>query len=156
MTGSELLVFIFMIFVFFTWMFILSCDASVVSLSDLSWMSRWWLDNILISSAKSRSSSDEVSVHWIPLFCPSFVCLISQSIARTKRTGERMHPCLTPVCTLKLSVSWFPQITLQWKSLYSIWIMLTIFIGKPYPLRIFQRISWCKLSNAFSKSMNST
>ena len=50
-----------------------------------------------MSSAKSRSPSDSVNVHMVPLLTPMSVLFIIQSIARQNRKGDNIHPCFTPV-----------------------------------------------------------
>ena len=45
-----------------------------------------------MSSAKSRSPSDSVNVHMIPLLTPMSVLFIIQSIARQNRNGDNIHP----------------------------------------------------------------
>ena len=51
------------------------------------------------SSAKSRSSRNDVRVHWIPQGASDVVWLMTQSITTRKRMGDRMQPCLTPNLT---------------------------------------------------------
>ena len=43
---------------------------------------------------------------------------MSQSTAMEKSTGDKMHPCLTSVSTLKGSVTWLLSMTLRSKFLY--------------------------------------
>ena len=50
-----------------------------------------------MSSAKSRSPSDSVNVHMIPLLTHMSVLFIIQSIAKQNRKGDNIHPCFTPV-----------------------------------------------------------
>ncbi|KAH3738090.1 hypothetical protein DPMN_044707 [Dreissena polymorpha] len=50
-----------------------------------------------------------------------------QSIAIEKRSGERIHPCFTPVSTLNGSVSWLLWTTLHSKFSYRDLMTLTSF-----------------------------
>jgi hypothetical protein len=43
----------------------------------------------------------EVICIWIPFFCPSVVRLITQSMKRRNRNGNRRHPYHTPDLTSK-------------------------------------------------------
>ena len=85
----------------------------------------------------------------IPLLLSVVVTFISQSIAIVKRNGDNMHPCLTPLVMLKLSVSRLLQITLHSKSLYISFMIFKIFWWIPYDQRIFQSGSRRRLSNVF-------
>ena len=84
-----------------------------------------------MSSAKSKSSSAEVSVHWIPLFLSTFLLLMSQSMAKRKRNGDIMQPCLI-LSGLRNSLS----NAVHRKSSYSILMMLTILASKDFPQRL--------------------
>ena len=57
-----------------------------------------------MSPAKSRSPSDSVNVHMIPLLTPMSVLFIIQSIARQNRKGDNIHPCFTPALMSNSSV----------------------------------------------------
>ena len=61
---------------------------------DFCWMCWNWWDKRLTSSAKSRSSSFVVSVHWIHLGGDIDV-LIIQSMTTEKMRGDRRHPWRT-------------------------------------------------------------
>ena len=43
-----------------------------------------------------QTSRIEVSVHMMPIFPPLAISIISQSMARMNRNGQRIHPCFTP------------------------------------------------------------
>ena len=62
-------------------------------------------DSSAMSSAKSRSSNCVNKVHWIPVLPCALVFFIIQSMANKNMNGDSKHPCLTPVCIWKLSVS---------------------------------------------------
>ena len=75
-------------------------------------------DTSATSSAKSKSSSKDVSVHLMPrLFLPIVLCIVIQSMAPKQNTGDRTQPWPTPLLTLNKSVSFFLWITLQEKLL---------------------------------------
>ena len=59
--------------------------AFLTSFSVLLCMSMWLRASIYMSSAKSRSPSDSVNVHIIPLLTPMYVLFIIQSIAKQNR-----------------------------------------------------------------------
>ena len=106
-----------------------------------------------MSSAKSRSPSDSVNVHMIPLLTPMSVLFI---IARQNRKGDNIHPCFTPVLMSNSSVKFWPHITFDLNPSYNIFIMVTILQGIPECRNIHQSDSLCMLSKAFSKSMKLT
>ena len=81
------------------------------------------------------------------------VCM-RQSTDMEKSTDDRMHPCLTPVSTLKGSVTWLLCMTQNSKLLYKAWMMLTNFYRISWCHRIFQSDDQCRPSKAFSKSTN--
>ena len=81
-----------------------------------------------MSSAKSRSPSDSVNVHMIPLLTHMSVLFIIQSIARQNRN---IHPCFTPVLMSNSSVKFWPHITFDLNPSYNIIIMVTILQGIP-------------------------
>ena len=70
-----------------------------------------WLCASILSSAKSRSPSDYVNVHIIPLLTPMYVLFIIQPIARQNRNDDNIHPCFTPVFMSNSSVKCWPHIT---------------------------------------------
>ena len=70
--------------------------AFLTSFSVLLCMSLWLCASRDMSSAKSRSPSDAVHVHMIPLLTPMFAPVIIQYIARQNRNGD-IHPWVTPV-----------------------------------------------------------
>jgi hypothetical protein len=72
----------------------------------------------LMSSAKSRSSSCQVKVHWIPVLRPAVDCRITQSTTIRKTVGKSRQLWRTPVCTVKGSVSFPSWITWQVASSY--------------------------------------
>ena len=59
------------------------------------WMSLRSFPSRAISSAKSRSANS-LSYHGIPWSLLCRVILMTKSISRQNKNGERMHPCLTP------------------------------------------------------------
>ena len=69
------------------------------------------------SSAKSRSPSDSVNVHMIPLLTPISVLFILQSIVRQNRNGDN-----TPVLYTSLDVKLSP---LCWVQVFNILFILT-------------------------------
>ncbi len=87
-----------------------TCLAKLFSLSVLTCMSYWLVDRRARSSAKSRSSSWENRVHWMPLDLSAVVLVVIQSMVTRKRIGEMMHPCLTPDCTRNHSVRSFKDL----------------------------------------------
>jgi len=97
------------------------------------------------SSAKSRSVSF-FCPHTIPKSCPSVVFLITKSITIRKRNGESMHPCLTTVNMLTISVLPSLVLTQQLESLYSALKILMYLEGMPYSSRIFHSESLWMLS----------
>ena len=109
-----------------------------------------------MSSAKSRSPTDSVNVHVIPLLTPMSVLFIIQSIARRNRNGDNIHPCFTPVLISNSSVKCWPHITFVLNPSCNIFMMVTILQGIPYCRNIHQRDSLWMLSKAFSKSMKFT
>ena len=84
-----------------------------------------------MSSAKSRSPSDSVNVHVIPLLTPMSVLFIIQSIARQNRKGDNIHPCYTPVLMSTSSVKFWPHITFDLNPSYNIFMMGTSLQGIP-------------------------
>ena len=84
-----------------------------------------------MASAKSRSPSDSVNVHMIPLLTPMSVLFIIQSIARQNRKGDNIHPCFTPVLMSYYSVKFWPHITFDLNPSYNIFIMVTTLQGIP-------------------------
>ena len=82
-----------------------------------------------MSSAKSRSPSDAVNVHTIPLLTPMSVFFIIQSIARQNRNGDNIHPCFTPVLMSNSSVKCWPHMTFVLNPSYNIFMMVTILQG---------------------------
>ena len=59
----------------------------------------------LVLFVKSSSSSCFTKVHWMPVLSPGVDCFLTQSTTVMEIAGERKPPWLTPVCTLKGSVS---------------------------------------------------
>ena len=55
-----------------------------------------------MASAKSRSPSDSVDVHMIPLLTPMSVPFIIQCIARQNRNGDNNTPLLYTSLDVKL------------------------------------------------------
>ena len=55
------------------------------------------------------------------LFLTIVISLISQSMERANRNGERMHPCFTPEMMLKPSGRWLLQATWHWISVSWSW-----------------------------------
>ena len=84
-----------------------------------------------MSSAKSRSPSDSMNVHMIPLLTHMSVLFIIQSIARQNRKGDNIHPCFTPLLMSNSSVQIWPNITFDFNPSYNIFIMVTILQGIP-------------------------
>ena len=80
----------------------------------------------------------------------------SRCFSSIMSTGDRMHPCLTPVSTLKGSVTWLLCMTRPSKFSYKACMMFTNLCGIPWCSEIFQCDGQCRLSNAFSKSTNTT
>ena len=71
-------------------------------------------------------------------------------------TGDRMHPCLTLMSTLKGYVTWLLCMTWHSKFLYKAWMMFTNFCWIPWCRRIFQCDGRCRLSRTFSTSTSTT
>ena len=84
-----------------------------------------------MSSAKSRSPSDSVNVHIIPLLTHMYVLFIIQSIARQNRNGDNIHTCFTPVLMSNYSVKCWPHITFVLNPSYNIFMVVTILQGIP-------------------------
>ena len=105
------------------------------------------------SSAKSRSSSWENKVHWMPPGLSAVVFLITQSMAIRKRMGDMVHPCHTPDYMVNQSDGIPSTMTLHSKRRKNSPISVTIFGGIPYALTIFHRVPRWRLSKAFRKSM---
>ena len=80
-----------------------------------------------MSSAKSRSPSDSVNVHMIPLLTPMSVLFIIQSIARQIRKGDNIHPCFTPVLMSNSSVKFWPHITFDLNPSYNIFTVKPLY-----------------------------
>ena len=77
---------------------------------------------------------------------------MTKSIAIQNRIGERIHPCLTPVFTLNGSVGSPSTRTVHSESSYRLDIILMIFLGIPYTLKMFHNAFLSTLSKAFWKS----
>ena len=71
-------------------------------------------------------------------------------------TGNKVHPCLTPMSTRKRSVTWLLCMTQHSTFSYKAWMIFTNFCGIPWCRRIFQSDGWCRLSRAYSKYTNTT
>ena len=95
-----------------------------------------------MSSAKSRSSRRDVSVHCMPVGL-LYAVLLTQSITRRNRSGESRQPCLTPVDTENGAVTVPPWITWHVSPSYS--CMMDIILYS------IQSTWWSTLSNAFWK-----
>ena len=105
--GLVLLLFICIILVFAP--FILSpSPAAVVSSSwDFSRICWWLCESSAMSSAKSRSSSCSVRLHWMPVFLLWVVCSWSSQCTRVKGKGKQaalFHPGEHCECFLCLSL----------------------------------------------------
>ena len=103
--GLLFFVLAFIIFVLLMLMLSPSCIDTVLSCSVFSCIRLWLCERRARSSAKSRSCNWLQGVHWIPfpLFCVVFFKI--QSMASRNRNGDRRHPCLTPVFTMREYVS---------------------------------------------------
>ena len=105
--------------------------ALLTSFSFLLCMSLWLCASRDTPSAKSRSPSDSVNVHMIPLLTHMSVLFIIQSIARQNGNGDSIHPCFTPVLMSNSSVKCWPYIIFVLNPSYNIFMMVTILQGIP-------------------------
>ena len=92
----------------------------------------------------------------MPWRLPWLTVRMSHSTTMEKITGDKMHPCLTPVSTLKGSVSQLLCMIQHSKFLYKDWVMFTNFSGTTCCRRIFESDGPCRLSKIFLKSTNTT
>ena len=92
----------------------------------------------------------------MPCHLPWMTVRMSQSTAMEKSKCDRMHPCLPPVSTLIVSVTWLLCKTRHSMLSYKARMMFTNFCGIPWWSRIFQSDGRCMLSKAFSTSTNTT
>ena len=103
--GLLFFVLAFIVFVLLLLMLSPSCVDTVFSCSVFSCICLWLCERRARSSGKSRSSYWLHGVHWIPFLLFFVVFFMIQSMASRNRNGDRRHPCLTPVFTMKESVS---------------------------------------------------
>ena len=109
--GLLFFVLAFIILVLLLLMLSPSCVDTVFSSSVFSCICWWLCERRARSSAKSTSSNWLQGVHWIPFLLYFVVFFMIQSMASRNKNGDRRHPCLTPVFTMKESVScpaWWP------------------------------------------------
>ena len=81
---------------------------------------------------------------------------LSQSTPMEMSSGGSMHPCLTPVSTLKGSVIWLLCMTRQSMFSYKAWMMFSNFCGISWCRRMFHSYGRCRPSRSFSESTNTT
>jgi len=87
---------------------------------------------------------------------PSKASLIRHSLYTLNRTGDKQHPCLTPlsIFTLHVSPQFIPTSTL-W-AMYKFLINLLSHKSIPVPFRICVNLTQLTRSNAFYQSMKQT
>ena len=92
----------------------------------------------------------------MPWHLPWVTFRTSQSTVMGKGTGDRMHPCLTPVSIMEGPVTWLLCMTRHSRFSYKGWMMFSNFCGIRWCRRIFQSDGRCRLSRTLSKSTNTT
>ena len=102
-----------------------------------------------MSSAKSKSAKCCWLYHWIPCSVLSIAFFTIKSMTRRKRNGDKMHPYLAPVSTVKNSELLFSVFIQQVLFKYIFLMILMYFCGIPYKAAIFHSDSQCILSKAF-------